>query len=486
MMSDSEEEDFETPVVEPAPVRRRLGRLNKVGVRRGEEERKELNHKARDRVGCGGEDVLNTRIDTPHNREEPHDLSEPATPDKAFEEEPVESEVETQFGSAYKSKVKLQKLSNDAREESKDQKKHKKMEKEGARTNRYTHLQELNRRGWEGEGEEMEEIDEAEMEDEEAAMEEEIREAREQMEEEKGEGEGERKSEGLSMDEEVAETFPSKVVGDGDDGELNEKKTKGHKKGDKMGAKERRAEERQRQAEKEDLFATSQRLLRATKGAAFKPLPVPAAAAGQRPIASVLDKIRKRKQELRLARGFLERVQVKAKVPLAVEDLDKATLGGMMDDPADAGDDGNDIIIEERAWRPAEGPDKKRGGDTCAEEQRREATGGAVPEGARMTKPLEDTQDLLDESPPPSLLESLLAKTAPLLSATSAEQGGAGGGGRVAGPRGQIESHQVALHLDNTQTQESNGDRCVFVSLSIFPSLSPLLQLLLLVSSDIF
>ncbi|KAJ9560040.1 hypothetical protein OSB04_005200 [Centaurea solstitialis] len=82
-----------------------------------------------------------------------------------------------------------------------------------------------------------------------------------------------------------------------DDGVMNEKK--GKKKRFKSSSEDpkaktnKRREEKERKAHLEQLHAESQRLLRETRGAAFKPVPLV-----QKPISSILERIRQRKLEM--------------------------------------------------------------------------------------------------------------------------------------------------------------------------------------------
>lgn len=68
----------------------------------------------------------------------------------------------------------------------------------------------------------------------------------------------------------------------------------------KLPVSNKRREEKERKAYLQQLHADSQKLLRETRDAAFKPIPVV-----QKPISSVLEKIRKRKLEVSLRTGML-------------------------------------------------------------------------------------------------------------------------------------------------------------------------------------
>ncbi|CAA0831570.1 Unknown protein [Striga hermonthica] len=91
------------------------------------------------------------------------------------------------------------------------------------------------------------------------------------------------------------------VLGEGDD-DMKIKRKKKKKSGDSNGGdglqtnlrgSNKRTEKKERNAYLKELHAESQRLLRETRDASFKPIPVV-----QKPISSVLDKIRKRKLEI--------------------------------------------------------------------------------------------------------------------------------------------------------------------------------------------
>ncbi|KAK1391403.1 otolith matrix protein OMM-64 [Heracleum sosnowskyi] len=109
---------------------------------------------------------------------------------------------------------------------------------------------------------------------------------------EKGDGEGEKVKVKVSKSE-------KKRISEGEGSEKIEKKKKKRVKGSSEETKlkekpsNKRREEKERKAYLEQLHAESQRLLRETSGAGFKPVPVV-----QKPISSLLEKIRQRKLEV--------------------------------------------------------------------------------------------------------------------------------------------------------------------------------------------
>ncbi|GER47945.1 WIP domain protein 5 [Striga asiatica] len=109
--------------------------------------------------------------------------------------------------------------------------------------------------------------------------------------------------EGFELDKDRKQrTGEEDVLGEGDDDMKINRKKKQKKSGDSNGGDElqtnlrgtnKRTEKKERNAYLKELHAESQRLLRETRDASFKPIPVV-----QKPISSVLDKIRKRKLEI--------------------------------------------------------------------------------------------------------------------------------------------------------------------------------------------
>ncbi|KAB2628082.1 IWS1-like protein [Pyrus ussuriensis x Pyrus communis] len=95
-----------------------------------------------------------------------------------------------------------------------------------------------------------------------------------------------------SGDVRVEETDKKRCSSDGFEEEDNKKKSK-RAKSEAAAVKGKRTTEKERQEHLKQLHAESQRLLRETRDAAFKPIPLV-----QKPISSVLEKIRKRKLEV--------------------------------------------------------------------------------------------------------------------------------------------------------------------------------------------
>ncbi|KAK3038131.1 hypothetical protein RJ639_029585 [Escallonia herrerae] len=139
------------------------------------------------------------------------------------------------------------------------------------------------------------------------------------------------------MEEEMADSNAEKLEkkkracdGELDDKKAAKKKNKRAKSGIEVKPSDKRKELKERKAHLEQLHAESQRLLRETREAAFKPMPVM-----QKPISSVLEKIRQRKLELS-KKSFISKNSV------SVAAKSSSLREVMMDDYSD------DLSIEER------------------------------------------------------------------------------------------------------------------------------------------
>ncbi|KAK2988737.1 hypothetical protein RJ640_021002 [Escallonia rubra] len=150
------------------------------------------------------------------------------------------------------------------------------------------------------------------------------------MTDESAERKGEMEEEMADLNAEKLEKKKRANDGELDDKKATKKKNKRAKSGIEVKPSNKRKELKERKAHLEQLHAESQRLLRETREAAFKPMPVM-----QKPISSVLEKIRQRKLELS-KKSFISKNSV------SVAAKSGSLREVVMDDYSD------DVSIEER------------------------------------------------------------------------------------------------------------------------------------------
>ncbi|KAG6437986.1 hypothetical protein SASPL_102917 [Salvia splendens] len=176
------------------------------------------------------------------------------------------------------------------------------------------------------------------------------------------------------------------------------KKSKRAEERDELPKKNKRTEEKERKEYLKELHAESQRLLRETSDASFKPIP-----AVHKPISSVLEKIRKRKLEISKKsmisndsnHGFERSIRPRDKLmDLDVPNEDRSEENATIPVEKKANDS-----LEEQSSLTGSNVDEDDGKPTIHENAQNEVPANEEPTPAPRA-PVDDTQDLFDDSEP--------------------------------------------------------------------------------------
>ncbi|XP_042018321.1 claspin-like [Salvia splendens] len=176
------------------------------------------------------------------------------------------------------------------------------------------------------------------------------------------------------------------------------KKSKRTEERDELPKKNKRTEEKERKEYLKELHAESQRLLRETSDASFKPI-----AAVHKPISSVLEKIRKRKLEISKKsmisndsnHGFERNIRPRDKLmDLDVPNEDRSEENATIPVEKETNDP-----LEEQSSLAGSNVDEDDGKPTIHDNAQNEVPANEEPTPAPRA-PVDDTQDLFDDSEP--------------------------------------------------------------------------------------
>ncbi|KAL7615990.1 hypothetical protein Lser_V15G00690 [Lactuca serriola] len=161
----------------------------------------------------------------------------------------------------------------------------------------------------------------------------------------------------------------------------------------KASSTNKKREAKERRAHLEQLHAESQRLLRETRGASFKPVPIV-----QKPISSILEKIRQRKLEV--SKKFS---QFNCDDPVKEDDAcQKQTTNHSKNVEIEVGDLSESVKENEVLSGPKEDDIDMDGPDVCGEQKTHDNDSPQMPLDDKSTPvlraPVDDTQDLFGDS----------------------------------------------------------------------------------------